>query len=82
MGNTALAAGRGGGKVKGMASDALYRDVLLVLPAWNEAESLRVLLPEVRRAAPGLDVLVVNDGSTDETAAVARAAGARVLDLH
>jgi glycosyltransferase involved in cell wall biosynthesis len=52
--------------------------VLVVVPALDEAESLATTLAELRAAAPGHDVLVVDDGSRDATAAVARAAGARV----
>jgi glycosyltransferase involved in cell wall biosynthesis len=54
---------------------------LILIPAFNEQTSLASLLPEVARECPGLDVLVVDDGSTDLTAAVARAQGARVLAL-
>lgn len=54
---------------------------LVILPAFNEAQSLKALLPELAREAPGADVLVVSDGSTDSTAAVARSFGAGVLEL-
>ncbi|MGI6495909.1 MAG: glycosyltransferase family 2 protein [Kiritimatiellia bacterium] len=56
-------------------------NVLVFLPAFNEGASLRLVLPELAREVPGMDVLVVSDGSTDETVAVARRAGVRVLDL-
>lgn len=56
-------------------------DLLIILPAYNEAESLRQLLPELRRELPQADVLVVSDGSSDATVTVARESGARVLDL-
>jgi glycosyltransferase involved in cell wall biosynthesis len=52
---------------------------LVIIPALNEAESLPRTLDEVRAIAPGCDVLVVDDGSTDDTSAVARARGARTL---
>jgi hypothetical protein len=55
--------------------------VLLVVPAFNEEVSLPATLAELAREAPGLDVLVVDDGSADRTAAVARAAGVPVLVL-
>ncbi len=55
--------------------------VLLVVPAWNEAESLPAVLAEIETALPGVGVLVVNDGSSDATSAVARARGTDVLDL-
>lgn len=55
--------------------------LLVIVPAWNEQETLAGVIAEIRAAAPGTDVLVVNDGSTDATASVAREAGATVLDL-
>lgn len=54
-------------------------DVTVVLPARNEVEGLQRTLPALRAALPGAEVIVVDDGSTDETAAVAAAHGARVL---
>ena len=55
--------------------------VLVVVPAWNEAESLPKTLAEIAARAPWADVVVVDDGSTDSTQAVARAAGVPVLAL-
>lgn len=52
---------------------------LLIIPAWNEAERLDGVLAEVVRAASDFEVVVVDDGSQDETAAIAERAGARVL---
>ncbi|WP_329178572.1 glycosyltransferase family 2 protein [Streptomyces sp. NBC_01477] len=57
------------------------RRVLVIVPAWNEAEGLGAVLAELRAAVPGADVLVVDDGSTDRTAQTARACGARVARL-
>jgi glycosyltransferase involved in cell wall biosynthesis len=54
---------------------------LVLVPVYNEAEALPGLLEELREQAPSCDVLVINDGSTDDSAAVARAAGYPVLDL-
>jgi glycosyltransferase involved in cell wall biosynthesis len=51
-------------------------DVDLVLPCRDEAAALRELLP---RVPAGLSVIVVDNGSTDGTADVARAQGARVV---
>ncbi len=54
---------------------------LVVIPAYNEAARLGRVLEGVRAADASLAVLVVDDGSSDDTAAVARAAGARVVRL-
>jgi len=54
---------------------------LVFIPAWNEAESVASVIRDVRERLPEADVLVVDDGSTDETAARAREAGARVASL-
>ena len=54
---------------------------LVLVPAYNEAARIVRVLAGIRAAAPGADVLVVDDGSVDDTSAVARAAGARVVRL-
>lgn len=56
-------------------------DTLVFIPAWNEEESLPAVLVELQATLPGVDVLIVDDGSTDGTASVARAHGAEVLSL-
>jgi glycosyltransferase involved in cell wall biosynthesis len=53
--------------------------ISVILPAKNEAEGLRRTLPALRACLPEAEVIVVDDGSTDETAAVAASLGARVL---
>ena len=55
--------------------------VLLIIPAHNEARNIAQVLQEVRDTGLDLDMLVVDDCSTDETASVAAQAGARVLSL-
>ncbi|MEU8518151.1 glycosyltransferase family 2 protein [Streptomyces sp. NBC_01216] len=55
--------------------------VLIIMPAWNEAAGVADVVKEVQTTLPGVDVLVVDDGSADGTAAVARAAGAAVMTL-
>ncbi len=55
--------------------------VLIVLPALNEEESVAHVVAQVRTAQPDAAVLVVDDGSTDRTGAVAHGAGAEVLRL-
>jgi glycosyltransferase involved in cell wall biosynthesis len=57
------------------------RSLLVIVPAWNEEQSVGRVVLELLRVLPYATVLVVNDGSTDRTSAVAREAGARVLDL-
>ena len=47
---------------------------LVFIPAWNEEASLPAVLADVRSELPDVDVLVIDDGSTDATAAVASAA--------
>jgi len=59
----------------------MSNDTLVFIPAWNEEENLPAVLDELRRELPGADVLVVDDGSTDNTAAVAREHGAEVLSF-
>lgn len=48
------------------------RSTLVVLPALNEQDSVGVILDEIRVTLPGVTCLVVDDGSTDATARVAR----------
>jgi hypothetical protein len=68
---------------KGAAPDASppadpSKDVLIVIPARNEALTIGSLLQHLRSVG-WHDILVINDQSTDDTASIARAAGARVL---
>lgn len=54
---------------------------LIIMPAWNEEEAVGATIRELRAELPEIDLLVVNDGSTDATGKIATNAGARVLDL-
>ena len=54
-------------------------DTMVFIPAFNEAESLPGVLAELHVELPDVDVLVVDDGSTDGTSEVARKHGADVL---
>ena len=54
---------------------------LAVVPAYNEEATVAKVVNDLHRDAPTFDVLVIDDGSTDATRDVARAAGARVLPL-
>jgi glycosyltransferase involved in cell wall biosynthesis len=57
------------------------RDTLVFIPAWNEEASLPAVLDEIRARIPEADVLVVDDGSTDRTAEIAREHGAEALSF-
>ena len=57
----------------------MNRRVLVIIPAHDEEASLPATLAEVRAQAPEVDLLVVDDGSHDATARVARAAGVAVV---
>jgi glycosyltransferase involved in cell wall biosynthesis len=53
--------------------------VSVLIPAFNEKHSIGALVEKVKAAGNWLEVVVVDDGSSDETAEAARAAGARVI---
>ena len=55
------------------------KDMLIVIPARNEAATIGTLLSALT-AKGWHDIVVINDQSTDDTGAIARAAGARVLN--
>jgi glycosyltransferase involved in cell wall biosynthesis len=56
-------------------------DTIVFVPAWNEERNLAAVLDELHAELPSADLLVVDDGSTDGTASVARAHGADVLSF-
>ena len=56
-------------------------DTLVFIPAWNEEDNLPAVLDDLHRVLPDADVLVVDDGSTDRTAEVARGHGAEALSF-
>jgi glycosyltransferase involved in cell wall biosynthesis len=51
----------------------------IVLPAKNEEESLKTLVPQIKQIVPDAEILVINDGSTDDTAKVSIDAGTKVF---
>ena len=51
-------------------------DTVVFVPAWNEEENLPAVLDGLHEQMPDADVLVVDDGSTDRTAEIAREHGA------
>ena len=56
-------------------------DTVVFIPAWNEEANLPAVFDELDARLPGVDVLVVDDGSTDRTAEVARTRNAEVLSF-
>ncbi len=54
---------------------------LVIVPAFNEGAKIAATLSDLREHAPWADVVVIDDGSADDTAAQARHAGANVLQL-
>ncbi len=55
--------------------------VLLVIPAFNEEQNIRMVVDELITHFPQFDYIVVNDGSTDSTADICRENGYNLLDL-
>ena len=53
--------------------------VSVLIPAYNEGPVVGDVIRALREAAPWHEILLVDDGSSDETAAAAEAAGGRVL---
>lgn len=54
-------------------------NVSIVLPAKNESAAVGLTIAKIRKQYQDAEILVVNDGSTDDTATVAKAAGAQVV---
>ena len=61
--------------------DSSQSRTLVVMPAFNEEASVASVVREVFTKVPGVTVLVVDDGSNDNTAELARTAGALVAQL-
>jgi glycosyltransferase involved in cell wall biosynthesis len=57
----------------------MQRDISIIIPAKNEHASLRSLLPTLRQRYPDAEIIVVNDGSTDDTAKVCRVNEVKLL---
>jgi hypothetical protein len=66
-----------GDQLKPEGAAALFRPVMVVIPALNEADSLRALLPRIPRNIAGqeVNILVIDDGSNDGTSDVALGQG-------
>ncbi len=55
--------------------------LVAIVPAWNESGAIGGVVDEIRTFDAGIDVVVVDDASSDDTASVARVHGATVLGL-
>ena len=64
-----------------MGSDMAARNLLVIVPAYNEEANVARVIQAIRREIPAADVVVIDDGSRDRTARVAAQAGARVITL-
>jgi glycosyltransferase involved in cell wall biosynthesis len=62
---------------KSPSTDQLRK--LAIVPAYNEADMVARVVRDINRQAPDFDVVVIDDGSIDETAALAEAEGAAVI---
>jgi len=59
----------------------LKKRILVIIPAYNEVRSVGKVVEGVKIQLPQIEVLVVNDGSTDLTSEIAKSKGALALDL-
>lgn len=60
----------------------MKKRVLVIIPSFNVAATIPSVISGIRGELPDADIVVVNDGSTDETAARALESGADVISLH
>ncbi len=56
--------------LRGLDIDIVHNAISLIIPARNEADGLRRLLPDLMGVLPSAEIIVVNDGSDDDTLAV------------
>ena len=64
-----------------MPSSSESREVIIVIPAYNEENNIIPLIKSIRNKVSNADILVIDDGSIDRTARVAEKAGALVIRL-
>lgn len=53
--------------------------VSVIIPAYNEEDNLKELIPEIKKIDSSYEIIVVNDGSSDQTAKISQDLGARVI---
>lgn len=54
---------------------------LVIIPAFNEEDSIASTVEELRATSPNLDYVIINDGSTDHTGAICQEQGYNLIDL-
>ncbi len=57
-------------------------NILVVIPTYNEAENIDRIIHAVKRQGPGIEVLVVDDGSPDGTGAIVAGMSQRDSTIH
>jgi dolichol-phosphate mannosyltransferase len=57
-------------------------NILVVIPTYNEADNIVRLIPAVKRQGPGIEILVVDDGSPDGTGDIVASMGERDSTIH
>lgn len=62
-------------------TETAFPKTLVIIPALNEQESIAGVIDLVRQQTPWADIVVINDGSTDDTSQIAAQAGAIVLHM-
>lgn len=55
--------------------------ILAIVPAYNEEENIVSTIEDLKSSAPGVDCVVIDDGSRDRTAAICRERGYRCISL-
>jgi len=64
-----------------MQEDADKSRVLVIIPAYNEEENIGKVIAEIRACVGDIEIVVINDNSSDNTAIVAKEAGVNVINL-
>jgi glycosyltransferase involved in cell wall biosynthesis len=65
-----------------MLSEEIHVNVLIIIPAYNEEKSIQRVIASIKSEQPDVDIVVINDGSTDRTSQAAKKTGlVTVIDL-
>lgn len=68
--------------VGGVKGKSIVTSTLVIVPAWNEEETIASCLRDIKNSLPAADIVVVNDGSTDNTSEEVRSSGVDVTLLE